>query len=576
MNYKIKKIFTSVRGIILLVALLLSVVAISPMPFNDGVAIRNVITNSSASIAGIPQPSPTERPVSRERITAVNNAPIESVEEYYNAVQNLRINQSIQIKTNERLYRLTVKEAFETIQLNETELRSVEEVITVNRTINGTLTEVNETTSKVVRVPKTIRVSKGPQDIGLRVSDAATTNLRKGLDLQGGTRVLLQPEKPLNPFDLATLMDNMQERLNVYGLTDLVIRDSKDLEGNQYILVEIAGANEDEIRNLLEKEGKFEAKIGNSTVFTGGKDITFVCRSPECAGIDPNIGCGQSGGQWACTFSFSITLSTQAAQRQADATRDLAIVPSENSREGYLSQPLELILDDRKVDELRIASSLKGEAATNIQISGSGIGASNQEAIYNALGNMKRLQTVLVTGSLPVKMSIVKIDSISPVLGVGFVKNALLVGFLALLAVLIVVYIRYRKLYIALPMFAISLSELVMLLGVAALIGWNLDVAAIAGIIVAIGTGVDHQIVITDETLKGEAARSYNWKEKLKGAFSIIMGSYFTLFVAMVPLIFAGAGLLKGFAITSLIGASIGVFISRPVYAKMIEIVLKE
>ena len=68
MNIKIKKIFTNVRVIILLVVLVLAVVAISPRPGVDGVVIRNIITNSSAAEAGIQQPPPTARPVSRERI----------------------------------------------------------------------------------------------------------------------------------------------------------------------------------------------------------------------------------------------------------------------------------------------------------------------------------------------------------------------------------------------------------------------------------------------------------------------------------------------------------------------------
>ncbi len=574
MNYKLKKIFTNIRVIILVVFLVLAVIFISPRPFAEGVAIGNVITNSSASIAGIKQPSPTTRPVSRERILEINNVPIKKIEDYYNFADSLEINQSVQIKTNKRLYRLITKEEFDIIELNKTELKEVEEIIKVNKTINGTLTEVNETIKKIIRVPKTKKVSKGVEDIGLRIFEVPKTNIKKGLDLQGGTRVLLQPEQILDPFDLGTLMDNMQERLNVYGLTDLVIRDASDLSGNQYILVEIAGANEGEIRDLLAKEGKFEAKVGNKTVFMGGQDITFDGRTADCAGIDPNIGCKQVSGGYTCPFSFSIALSQKAAQRQADATRDLNIVEGQGGK--YLSKPLELFLDDRKVDQLNIAASLRGQAETNIQISGSGIGANQREAVFNALNDMKRLQTVLVTGSLPVKLNLVKIDAISPILGEEFVKNALFTGLLALVAVVIVVFVRYRKIQVALPMFVISISELIILLGVAALIGWNIDLAAIAGIIIAIGIGVDHQIVITDETLKGETRMIFNWRERIKNAFSIIMASYFTLFVAMLPLVFAGAGLLKGFAITTIIGASIGVFISRPVYAKLIEILLKE
>ena len=44
----------------------------------------------------------------------------------------------------------------------------------------------------------------------------------------------------------------------------------------------------------------------------------------------------------------------------------------------------------------------------------------------------------------------------------------------------------------------------------------------------------------------------------------------------MVPLLFAGAGLIKGFAITTIIGVTNGVFITRPAFAKMIEIQLED
>ncbi|MCH8329049.1 MAG: hypothetical protein IIB81_01505 [Nanoarchaeota archaeon] len=479
---------------------------------------------------------------------------------------------SVQIKTSKGLYRLRTREEVEIIELNETVKKIVEETITVNETVNGSIVEKNKTISKTIEVPKTKKISKGTEDIGLRVFNTPKTNIRKGLDLQGGTRVLLQPETVLSKQDLQSLIDTMEERLNVYGLSDLIIRDATDLTGNRYILVEIAGANEEEIRNLLAKQGKFEAKIANKTVFIGGKDIVFVCRSADCAGIDPNVGCTSSQGQDFCRFRFSISITPEAAQKHADATKDLEII-EDNGK--YLSEPLELYLDNIKVDELNIGADLKGSTTTDIQISGSGFGSTQQEAVINALGNMKRLQTVLITGSLPVKLDIVKIDAISPLLGEEFLKNAIIVGFIALASVGIAVFVRYRKLQVAIPMVIISISEVVILLGVAALIGWNIDLAAVAGIIVAVGTGIDHQIIIADETLRGQRV-IYDWKQRIKNAFFIIMASYFTVVVALVPLIFAGAGLLKGFAIITILGASIGVFISRPVFARVIEILLRD
>jgi len=574
MNYKLKKLLTNWRVILLALFIVISIIAIHPT-LSKGVAIRSVVTNSSASFAGISQPKPNVQPVARERIVSINNQPVDNMEDYNKYVSNLGPNRTIQIKTTINTYRITTKEKFETIQLNETEERILTETVEKNVTINGTTTTINESITKTIIVPKTKQISKGTEEIGLRVYEAPKTNIRKGLDLQGGTRVLLQPEVKLSTYDMGVLIDNMKERLNVYGLSDIVIRDANDLVGNQYIVVEIAGATEEEIKDLLARQGKFEAKIGNKTVFRGGQDITYVARSANEAGIDPNEGCRQIPSQWSCTFSFAITLSQEAAQRQADATKDLEVITESNSRRAYLSQKLEFYLDDNQVDELNIAADLKGQPATRISISGPGVGANQQQAIFNALQNMKRLQTILITGSLPVKLNIVKTDAISPVLGEGFVRNAIFMSLLAILAVAIVIAIRYKKILIAVPILITMLSEVIILLGVAAFIGWNIDLAAIAGILVAIGTGVDDQIVITDETLKGETATVYNWKEKVKRAFLIIMLAYLTVVVAMIPLIFAGAGLLKGFAITTIIGVTIGVFVTRPAYSSFVEIMMK-
>ena len=572
MNYKIKKLITNWRIILLAVFIVVSLIAIHPT-FNEGVAIRSIVLNSSASTAGIPQPKPNILPVSRERIISINNRPINNVEDYSKYISTLAPNRTIQIKTTKGAYKLTTKEAFNTIELNETEEKTIIETIQRNVTINSTTQTINETITKKIIVPKTKQISLGIEDLGLKIYEAPKTNIRKGLDLQGGTRVLLQPEVKLNQYDISVLIDNMKERLNVYGLSDIVIRDANDLTGNQYIVVEIAGATEEEIKDLLARQGKFEARIGNKTVFRGGQDIVYVGRSAQDARIEE---CNPSGGQWVCGFSFSITLNAEAAQRQADATKDLAVLYEPVSgRSDYLSEKLELYLDDKKVDELNIGADLKGQAVTQIAISGPGFGVNQQDAAFNTAQNMKRLQTILITGSLPVKLNIVKTDAVSPVLGEEFVNNAILMSLLAIISVAVVVGIRYRKMLIAIPILITMLSEVIILLGTAAFIGWNIDLAAIAGILVAIGTGVDDQIVITDETLKGETAGIYNWKEKVKRAFLIIMLAYLTVVVAMIPLIFAGAGLLKGFAITTIIGVTIGVFITRPAYSSFVEIMLK-
>ena len=56
-------------------------------------------------------------------------------------------------------------------------------------------------------------------------------------------------------------------------------------------------------------------------------------------------------------------------------------------------------------------------------------------------------------------------------------------------------------------------SEVIILLGLASVTGYSLDLAAIAGIIAAVGTGVDDQIVITDEIVK-KGFVNYNFFKK--------------------------------------------------------------
>jgi preprotein translocase subunit SecD len=105
-------------------------------------------------------------------------------------------------------------------------------------------------------------------------------------------------------------------------------------------------------------------------------------------------------------------------------------------------------------------------------------------------------------------------------------------------------------------------------LAVAALIRWNLDAPSIAGIIAGMGTGVNDQIIIIDESVSGE---STSLKERIKRALFIIVGAFFTIVAAMLPLFWAGTGLLRGFALTTIIGVSVGILITRPAFADIIK-----
>lgn len=490
---------------LLIIVLIFSVLAIQPNFFQKGVTIKSVEFGSVASKQGI---------TSGEIIKAVNGQTIENKEDYTRLMSSLIF--------------------------SENKTKRID--LTTNK--NDYVLFVNET-------PK------------LTVANIPATKIKTGLDLTGGARALVEPEKKLDEEQLQDLVEISRNRFNVYGLTDLQIRGVSDLDGNKFMLIEVAGATPNDLEELISKQGKFEAKVGNTSVFKGGAgDISDVCRNnAQCSGIRS---CSQVEKGYACNFAFVIYLTESAAQRHADITSNISLDDSGQ----YLSEDLHLFVDDKEVDVLKIGSDLKGQAATQISIRGSGKGETQQEAYKDAQRSMKKLQTVLLTGSLPYKLKIVKLDTVSPTLGKEFVRIILLAGLAAIIVVSLIVFFRYRKVKASLALLFTSFSELVIILGVAALIKWNLDLPSIAGILATIGTGVDSQIVIIDEA---GTSKQLSLKERLKRALFIILAAYFTSVAALLPLYWAGAGLLKGFAITSLIGISAGVFISRPAFADIVN-----
>ncbi|MBT3985816.1 hypothetical protein HOE91_05980 [archaeon] len=574
-----KNIFTW-RVWILLLFIVLAIIAINPTPNAEGIEVKSVPSGSAISEQGLSQ---------GEILLTINENEINTIEDYNDAIAELQYDsQEIEIKTTEETLTYTITNDIqfsidENLTLYNSDLLEDATLLEVNGQEIDTYEEYDSVLDILIPKQKLIiRTDEGEYAYlsrevpELTIGEAAKSNLLLGLDLQGGTRVLLQPisEDEITDADINDLISVLENRLNVYGLSDIKIRTAEDWAGNQFVLIELAGTTEGEVQDLISQQGFFEARIGEETVFIGGKeDIPYVCRDDgSCSGIRS---CDPVGDQTYCQFEFQITLSQEAAEKQAAATEALEVVFDE-SGSGYLSENLDLYLDGELVDSLRISESLQGKATTAIAISGPGYGLNKADAVEDASANMDQLQTILITGSLPFDIEIAKMDSISPIMGESFVKNTIWVGLIAILAVAFVIFIRYRAWKVVFPMIFTGISELILILGFAAAVGWNLDMAAIAGIIAAIGTGVDDQIVIVDEVMKGVKERFSNWKKRLKTAFFIIFAAYATTVAAMIPLWNAGAGLIRGFALTTIVGVTIGVLITRPAFANIVEKLYEE
>jgi preprotein translocase subunit SecD len=187
------------------------------------------------------------------------------------------------------------------------------------------------------------------------------------------------------------------------------------------------------------------------------------------------------------------------------------------------------------------------------------------------------LQILLESGSLSVSVKSISKESISPLLGENFLFNAGLIGLFALIAVALVIYIRYRVLKLTIPIIFIALVETFITVALASLIS-KFDLGAVAGIIAAVGTGVDDQIVITDELTKGQADADISLASRVKRAFFIVVAAAATLLAVMAPIVLVGFGLgkLVGFAITTIVGVLVGVLITRPAFGEIARALLEK
>jgi preprotein translocase subunit SecD len=343
--------------------------------------------------------------------------------------------------------------------------------------------------------------------------------------------------------------DILSEKLNSLGLKDIPVR----TVGEEYILIDFAGTDLTTAKEIVEKPGKFEIRMQT----TGNESVHVLYGdSIEKVGIVTQV-----DGHWNTPF----TLDEDGAFALQKIAIETGAIADPNSHLLYM------YLDDNEV----YGAPLSYSAAS----------ALNEHPIYSWQASTgadedgktqaDQLQIHLRAGALPVNVVLMGSGQVDAALGDQFKRQVALAGLFALLAVAAVVFRRYHQKEILLPMVGTSLCEVIIILGFAGAINWQLDLPAIAGIIAAIGTGIDHLVIITDEVLyEGKLPSTKVYMERISKAFAIIFAAAATTTIAMSPLVVMGFGALRGFAITTIIGVLIGVLIARPVYGKVIKVVL--
>ncbi|MDA3855814.1 MAG: hypothetical protein PF569_06125 [Candidatus Woesearchaeota archaeon] len=570
----ITDILKSVRFWILVFFVLISVLTINFNFKDQGVVINGVTVGSLADNSGFEFNSKAN-PRDFERVLSVNSNQIIIVDDYFNALNGVLEGDLVDIVTDQGEYNFL---------LSDLGNRSVANYI------------------------------------GLSVKEGAMSNLRLGIELEGGSRLILKPVDEISEEQFDLLVSNLKNRLDIFGASGTKVNKLVDsFSGEKFVIVESISTNKNDIFDLISKQGEFDAKVGNVTVFTG-ENVLMVKDDPSHLRYEL-VSDDEDG--YVYKVSFSLEIDEEGTNNFFDKTSQLDVVSG-----SYLSEEVAFFLDGQEITSLSISSAFKTQKISTPQISVVGDPGSTQEkAIDNANKEKDLLKTLLLTKSLPTELNVEQSYSVSSSTGSSFLKNSIIVGVLAVLLVSSVVALRYRHIGIFIGIMIALVGEVIIVFGASALLGLSIDLVAIGGLIAAIGTGVDDQIIITDEYFR-DRDKKLTSKTRVKNAFYIIMIAYFTTIAAMAPFLLAAGSkiviymvitilnilisvlflvrlnskfkykllmivafwtftftitplffspvllLLKGFAFVIIIGVTIGVFVTRPAYATMLRIIM--
>ena len=362
----------------------------------------------------------------------------------------------------------------------------------------------------------------------------------------------------------------LENKINEAGLSGGTVQQVTTAQGDNFVLVEAPGRDASSVRELVSERGTvvieayYPTADGNYTRETVLQQENFQ-----------SIGTAQDDASGAFV---PVTVSEPIAPEFQQSMRDSGLAQQGGTRCTYQAdrtstEPCLLLVVNGEVTNAfgmspGLADSLRtGEWAGNpvFQLQTTNVSEAQEVSIN------------LRAGALPAQLDFSEESGgttsfISPSQGADFRTNSLITGIIAVLAVSATVFVRYKDVRVAAPMVVTALSEVVILLGFAAGIGYPLDLSVIAGFIAVIGTGVDDLIIIADEVMaEGEINSRRVFQSRFRKAFWVIGAAAATTIIAMSPLAILSLGDLQGFAIFTILGVVVGVLITRPAYGDILR-----
>jgi preprotein translocase subunit SecD len=368
----------------------------------------------------------------------------------------------------------------------------------------------------------------------------------------------------------------LQSKINEAGLSGGTVRPVQTSQGG-FILVEVPGEERGDVLELIRDRGEVTVEAYHPVERNGSR--TYVNTTVLTSDDLQEVGAAATDQRTGTPY-VPVTVRGAVAPDVERTLVETGVASGPGStRCTYESDPqttepcLLLVVDGEVVNSFGMDADLKRSMQSG--------GWQTDPAFRLTTTNITEAQQVAVdmrAGALPARLDVEAgtVESVSPSAGARFKFDSLVTGIIAMFAVAFVVFLRYGEPKVAAPMVVTALSEVFVLLGFAAAIGYPLDLSVIAGFIAVIGTGVDDLIIIADEVMaEGEVSSRRVFQSRFRKAFWVIGVAAGTTIVAMAPLaILPSLGDLKGFAIFTILGVIVGVLLTRPAYGDILRALL--
>ena len=365
-----------------------------------------------------------------------------------------------------------------------------------------------------------------------------------GLDLVGGSRIVLEAQttetiSTITQDMMDGLKSALENRVNALGVSETSVQQM----GERRLLIEIPNISDPKLaREFLGETAELEFKKpvldedGNPKGWEvsglSGDDLNKAAVGTDAA------------GHWLITLEFN----GKGANKFAKLTREF---------KGY---PIAIYFNGESISEPVVQQEITGGQA---QITGT---FTHDEA--------KKIVDLLNAGALPVPAKIMEENTVGPTLGADSLHKSMVAGIIGLCAVILFMIVWYRV-----PGLIATVALLVyasIVFAIFKLVPVTLTLAGIAGFILSIGMAVDANILIferTKEELKAGRTLFTAINSGFDRAFTSIFDSNMSTVIICLILYFAGSNIVKGFALTLVIGVLVSMFSAITVTKNLMHLI---